>query len=824
MLRRHWIDRLPEEHFDGETATALPPGARRSAPSGDAGAPPLVRGASVGRYIVLHALGSGGMGIVFAAYDPELDRRVALKVLSSQVLDRTNPRQARQRLLREARAAARLSHPNVVTVHDVGSLGDRLFVAMELVEGPTLGEWLRAERRPAAEVLRMFCAAGAGLAAAHRAGLVHRDFKPGNVMIAEDGRPLVLDFGLAGAAGGEVPPAEGGAAGWTGAAGTPAYMAPEQAAGGLTDARSDQFSFCVALREALFGGRPAAFGGGSRGTVGRDGEGVPPRVRRALERGLASDPAERFASFDELLAELRPRSARRRAGWLAAVAVAAAAAGTVLGVASRPEPAAGLCAGAARHLAGVWDAGRRNAVRGSLLAAGGPFATDAASAVEAALDRYAASWVEAHDEACVATRVRGEQSEAMLDLAMACLDRRRRELRAATDLLAEADGEVARNALRVATSPAGPSRCLDRAALTAAVAPPAADAAAAVAGARNELAAARALRAGGKYREALVRSEQGLAAARQTGYAPVEAQALFEVAASSGRLGRRQELHDGLLAALSAAQAAGDDETVARSQVFLVVAALLRGELGAAHQWGDLSGGAVARLAGHGELAAQRELFLGMLATRENRHRDAAAHYRASLALDPELDVNERAALANNLAIAAWRLGRRDEGLAQLQRAIDLYEGAYGPRYPQLVGLLVNRSDFLREDGRLGEAVAAGRRSLEVAEAALGGDHPDTAWALTCTAQALLELGRPAEAAPLLERAVAVREAAATDPLNLALSRLELARALWDGGGDRTRARRLARRSLESYRELGAPGAEGAERAAEWLAANGAAR
>src|SRR3954453_18295126 len=156
---------------------------------------PLPRGSAVGRYVVLERIGSGGMGVVYAAYDPELDRKVALKLLRPDRAGAVG--EAALRLQREAQAIARLSDPHVVAVYDAGTLGEQVFVAMEFVEGRTLREWLKAEPRSWSEILKAFLAAGRGLAAAHDAGLVHRDFKPDNVLLGGDGRVKVADFGLA---------------------------------------------------------------------------------------------------------------------------------------------------------------------------------------------------------------------------------------------------------------------------------------------------------------------------------------------------------------------------------------------------------------------------------------------------------------------------------------------------------------------------------------------------------------------------------------------------------------------------------------------------
>src|SRR5215468_6757653 len=176
------------------TATAPVPSVRSE--------PAEALGASLGRFRLERELGAGGMGVVHAAFDPDLERRIALKVLRG-----TATALARDRLLREARAMARLSHPNVVTVHEVGTAGGRDFVAMELIHGETLADWLRTERRPPAAILDAFLAAGRGLAAAHAAGIVHRDFKPHNVLRSRDGRIVVTDFGLAREAHGAPPPA-----------------------------------------------------------------------------------------------------------------------------------------------------------------------------------------------------------------------------------------------------------------------------------------------------------------------------------------------------------------------------------------------------------------------------------------------------------------------------------------------------------------------------------------------------------------------------------------------------------------------------------------
>jgi hypothetical protein len=311
-------------------------------------------GSRIGRYVLLRRLGAGAMGVVFLAHDPSMERQVALKlVAASGTGDSSSP--ARSRLLREARALARLTHPNVVAAYDVGTHEGRVFVAMEYVEGITLDRWL-ATPRSFGERLNVMLQAGKGIAAAHAVGLVHRDLKPANIIVGDDGRVRVLDFGLARV---EHAPGEEGmvdapqvialeaTATRTGTImGTPRYMAPEQYRGGRADSRSDQFSFAVTAFETFYGEKPfaaetfaelkAAVAAGRITSPGQ-GSGVPRRAHQALLRALSSDRERRFAKLEELLVELsRPAGARRSLALVAFGVVAIAAAVALL--AGRDHP------------------------------------------------------------------------------------------------------------------------------------------------------------------------------------------------------------------------------------------------------------------------------------------------------------------------------------------------------------------------------------------------------------------------------------------------------------------------------------------------------
>jgi len=364
-------------------------------------------GDRIDRYVVERRLGAGGMGIVYLARDPDLERLVAIKLV------RPGLSTGRVRLLREGQAVARLKHPNVVTVFDVGSVGDDLFIAMEYVPGTTLDRWLRAGPRPWPEILDHFVAAGRGLAAAHRAGLVHRDFKPENVLLGDDGRVVVSDFGLVRAddtpSDVAVMVSDIDVTRTVGVVGTPAYMSPEQFLDRPLDPRSDQFSFCVALWEALFGVRPFERPGSATSRVEdlmRDvlagqlqrprRSGVPTRLVRVLKRGLAVARGGRFASMDDLLDQLRPPRRGRLVAAAGAV-VAAILAGAAVVAAARaappPGPAVAVMAAAPCEL----ETGRLNAVWNDRVRAayvGG--GADAAATEDAAwFDVYARRWSEA---------------------------------------------------------------------------------------------------------------------------------------------------------------------------------------------------------------------------------------------------------------------------------------------------------------------------------------------------------------------------------------------------------------------------------------------
>jgi eukaryotic-like serine/threonine-protein kinase len=431
---------------------------------------------TVGRYEILETLGVGGMGVVYAAWDESLGRRVALKLLPTE---QVGSERERARLAREAQALAKLSHPNVVHVYEVGEHDHGVFVAMELVEGVSLQKWQQQGTRTRRELVDVYLQAGRGVAAAHRAGLVHRDFKPANVLVGEDGRVRVVDFGLAQGPG--LVAATTSAAGRrlsappvspvtrTGAlAGTPAYMAPEQLAGSEADARADQFSFCVALYEALVGCRPfevAALRMASERKVPPPTMGarrLPLLLRRALRRGLAIEPPRRWPDMDELLRAVEADAAWRRRFWgvpgpvMLGLGVAWLA-GRGGSEAIDPASVERVCEAPDHGPAVEWSA-RKQGIAAAITSIDKRFADDVwRLVVEPRLDWHAKQWSDAHVQSC-----RDDSGEPERPPAAACLDRQAVRFSAVLAELERVDGESIAHANAVIDTLAPVEVCLGR--------------------------------------------------------------------------------------------------------------------------------------------------------------------------------------------------------------------------------------------------------------------------------------------------------------------------------------------------------------------------
>jgi eukaryotic-like serine/threonine-protein kinase len=694
--------------------------------------PWLARGDLVGRYVVLEWLGAGGMGEVYAADDPELRRRIALKLVRGACTSRD-----RARLIREARSMARLSHPNVVAVHDAGIVHDRAFIAMELVEGPTLAAWLEGDRSWS-EVAGVFCQAGRGLAAAHAAGIVHRDFKPANVLLRDDGRAQVTDFGLAREA-----DAEGGAAG------TPAYMAPEQHRGEPAGAGSDQYSFCVALAEALCGTRPPPLPARIP---------APRRVRRVLERGLAEVPERRHESMLALVTALEKQPPRALAlGAAAAVVAAALAFFTAWHTRTAGPTPAALCEAAGdERRASLWTDADRDQIR-EAFAAATPDAGTTWTALDQVVTEHADRIAHAHAASCAATRVRQAQSEGLHGLRVRCLDHRAGELQAFTEVLTHADGAVVSNALAAAYS-LTPANACDAARVGAA----SGDGVPGDDQARAEVWRGRALAESGKLAEAAAIIEPVIA--RIDEYSPgLAARAFKEQARVRSQLGQfdaaEELLHRGLLAA----QEAGNDRQAG------AVAIDLAGVLGVggsryaeAERWLAYARATVQRLGGDPDLAFDVAALSGSIARTRGDATAAVAHFREALALRQARALPTDPGLGEawtSLGTVLDDTGDREGAAAAHRRGLAILERALGPDHPRVEMAVKNLAVAEAGLGNYQAAHALCERSLAMNVRATGADSVHTAHSLNNLAHVELELGRAQAAREHAERAGAIYRA-----------------------------------------------------------------
>jgi tetratricopeptide (TPR) repeat protein/predicted Ser/Thr protein kinase len=773
------------------------------------------RGEQVGRYLILEKVGQGGMGIVYAAWDPDLGRRVAIKLLRTDKQHAEGRTIGQARLLREAQAMARVSHPQVIPVFDVGTLGDGVFVAMEFVDGTTLKKWVKEKQRPWQEVLDTFMAAGRGLAGAHTAGLVHRDFKPDNVLIGRDGRVRVTDFGLARMADdGPEPPRpalpEGALENAAPelvqvtleglAVGTLMYMSPEQRRGEAPDARADQFSFCVALYWALFGvwpfdrqrgsnrdpdySPPSSHKGTSRPSQRTGGERtvdpatgafeppsdskVPPFITQALMRGLAPDPKDRFPSMDALLSRLeyRPRTRRRAAGAVAAALVVLG--GTSAWYARQAAEQAAqsralLCSGSEKKLAGIWDDAARNQVKAGLVATGRPEAADVAQRVTGVLDGYAKAWVEASTEACSATRLRGEQTEQMLSLRVVCLERRLQDLKAVTGVLAAADTELVPKAVDTVSLLPSLRACADVASLTQVESlPDSPKAREEIARVSAQLAELTALTNAGRYTQAKEVADQALKAAIATGYRPLQAEALLGQGLFEVRSADYAQAERHLAQALWSAQASRSDEVVARAsslEVFAISANPSRFE--EAIQWSELAKASIARLGGNEELEGDLEAFLGNLYSRADKPEEALTHLERSLQLTDKAlgkDHIRRAGTMMTLGIVYRKLGRYDDAIKVFNEAITLREKTSGPAHPQIGSLHYAICQVLLLTGDNEKAKLHAQRALDIRLATFGPEHAEVGNAYDMVGSALNAANKPQEALEYFLKALAIKE------------------------------------------------------------------
>lgn len=702
-----------------------------------ASAPPV----RIGRYVITDMIARGGMGTVYRAYDARLDRRVAVKVLN----ERRDT--AAARLTREARALAKLNHPNVVTIHEVGDDAAGVFVAMEYVDGGTLADWCDPEvprsRERLARLLSFAEQSAEGLIAAHALGLVHRDLKPANMLIGTDGRLRLADFGLV--ASGRDSPSFTGASESDLAAlplvteagavvGTPAFMAPEQFEG-HADERSDQFSYCATFFLAYFGVLPyagasiaavrASLAVGALQTPSRAR--VPRDVQAVLARGLSIRPEDRFADMTALLATLRAGRVRQRwfrGGVVAAgVAIAAGVAGLRNGGAAEVDP----CIDGPLRSASAWNDERRRAVRDTITNIDVGYAATTAARVDTLLDAYATEWIAGYRAACEATLVERTQSHELMAARVRCLEQRQRDFAAQISVLERSDASTVANAVRSAAQLPRVQSCADATyVLAASPLPDDPELAAEVEAIDGELSLVAAEIAAGKYEDAGTRARAVVEHAERLEFGPALLRALNGLGRAEHALGR----YDQALAAASRGFTMAElDDRAAATANHLVLGSVLhsRGAYAEAlsQQRRALTLALRSAAPDDPDIAAIRS-SIGAVLHATGEYDEAVQQTTTALTtLSASLGENHLStALAHaGLGTVLVSQGKHDEGLAHHDQALAGAIVALGEDHPEIAVLHNNVGWARMRQGELDEALAHHRRALAIQHAALGEVH-----------------------------------------------------------------------------------------------------
>ncbi len=766
------------------------PTVAEDADDGSGAAAPLPT--KLGRFEIVGRLGAGGMGLVFEGRDALLDRRVALKLIHPSVSGHIAP----ARLLREAQALARLSHPNVVTVFEVGMVGEDPFIAMELVEGTTLAQWMQ-DKHDWREVLDIFIAIGRGLSAVHALGLVHRDVKPANVLVDMAGIPKLGDFGLVGATdddarlsgdGADTP----GSLTKTGAVmGTPAYMAPEQKSGGNVDARADQYAYAKSLSEAL-------------------SEPMPASLAPVLERAMATDPEKRFPAMDALLSELARIRRGNRNTWIAAGTTAAIAA-IVIGafIVGRAQTSDDPCKRPTNRVAAVWSPERSRALATHLATIDPAFGAQRFAAAAAVFDRGASRWLDQNVDACTLTRS-GRQSDALFDRRITCLDRALFEMEQTIALVEKAKSAIELDeAMRAAVSLPTLDECDDVSALTDRLPQPTNPALRATADelARETVDIDVTLRTGGTRTGVLPRATNAVSRARALGDPSALARALRSLASVQMEDELGAPAADTLREAIHAASVAHDDRVVvemwsklllqlvvmkkpdeaklllpaaeaavARAEPALELASVFaeaRAQVTASG--GDVLGGLVilgesiaaleaAGARDPGSPLAQRYLALksreASVISQTKDWPEFAKRLRALVEVTEKVygtDHPQTQRVHFNLGVAYRMLRDEDAELVEMKAAARIGEARAAPS-PNLMSMIDAVGTALYQQGKFEEAAQYLQRALEMARAVLPPGDRRLAGPIGNMGATLLELGRPDEARALMQEQLALYE------------------------------------------------------------------
>ncbi|MEM9461963.1 MAG: serine/threonine-protein kinase [Myxococcota bacterium] len=766
----------------------------------------------IGRFQVQGVLGSGGMGTVLRAYDDTLGRTVALKLLHHR-----HDARREQRLLREAQALARLSHPNVVQVYEMGMVEDQLFIAMELVPGQTLRRWQHQDRSWR-ERLNAYIQAGRGLAAAHAVGLIHRDFKADNCIVGEDGRVRVLDFGLArgyrpadddetarsnlsevthsgGHDLGLRPLTRSGTV-----LGTMVYLPLQQLKGLPASAQTDQYSFCVSLYEGLYGVHPfvehsmgdlmASLEQSDLRPVPR-GCPIPRRVRQILLRGLSQDPNERWPSMEILLSELE-RVLKPRRWWVTATVGSLVAALGVTGALLQHSTET-LCDAPEAGLLGAWGSTDREAVRAAILSSGHPDASHLVDSVEHHLDLYTRAWVQMAEQSCRATFVEHQQSQNLFDRRMRCLQRRRNRLRSTLDSLREAQNsqQVAERMILPFMLPRL-EPCADVDALMAAQPPPSDPILRSrLAQLREQIDHANTLRESGQLARGLDVATALVEQARSLDYPPALAEALECLGHLQANDGSTADALDTLDEAIEVAAHARADDVAARAWALMIFALQDQDEL---DQGLTLERAVRAAVLRSGDETARGWMLnnLGALHGQRGDLSRARDYLRRALDFKRRTLGDEHVEVGIawfNLGHAQVTHGSGDEAMEAFQQAREIFELTVGPSHP-FVGFVATGSGKLHAaQGRTSEAIEHHLHALSIRLAAFGPEHPQVARSLRYLGESERDGNRPEDARMHLQRALDMGQRL-FDPNDFEIARTLTALALLELSVDRPQAAR----------------------------------
>ena len=722
------------------------------------------RGTMVGRYLILRPLGFGGMGVVLLADDPELDRKVALKLLRPETALDEDPKQSAARLLHEAQAIAKLSHPNVVSVFDVGPFSDGVFVAMEYVDGEDLRAWIDREPRSADAILDVFAPAGAGIGAAHAAGMVHRDVKPSNIQLGHDGRVRVLDFGLARALDEAPPdPSKSSEPSRDPLLGTLRYMAPELFQGKPATAKADQYAFCVALFEALYGAKPFPKTAPDRWRNGDDvsispnsggHRGHPAALRPIVVKGLSPDPGDRYKNISTLLAALAVVRTRRRRRALYGGAAALLAVGVTIGLAPGRD-AEGPCDRVSDEMRALWSVERQAQIRRAFAATDLSFATNAHTRASQGLEAYIATWIDARTQACAATIIDKTQTGALMDLRVACLQRRHQHVAALIETFVVADATTVQNAASAVSNLPDTDVCGDPIALADLPPMPSdPDARDDVEALRGELAMLNTLRAAGQYALAQEKVTTIEARVSALGYGPVSAEFHLAAGRIAAARSRRDDAERHLRQAVADSGVTHYDRVHAEAWLDLAVELSREQKQFAAGEEAAWAGSArIAAMDDDHGLNARLRLVRARLHAARGDTAQAVAIYRALLT------ESAPGIVRHDVLQSIGELEDGPEGVTALREALAARERELGPKHPSVGTTLITLGKQLSLQGDHDAALAMAEEARELLTATFGPSSLHVADAVSMKGYVEARRGNSEAAAAHFEAAVALMKA-----------------------------------------------------------------